>query len=73
MPNLLDSVFNRPCPHQFSWPNRRSEGGTTNFVRGVVSNTYMTDNGQRRENYHICSPATSNRCDPLCGLHAPGA
>lgn len=27
MPNLLDSVFNRPCPHEFSWPNRRSAGG----------------------------------------------
>jgi hypothetical protein len=27
MPNLLGSVFNRPCPHEFSWPNQRLEGG----------------------------------------------
>jgi hypothetical protein len=26
MPNLLGSVFNRPCPHEFSWPNKRTEG-----------------------------------------------
>lgn len=27
MPSLLSSVFNQPCSHQFSWPQRRSEGG----------------------------------------------
>ena len=27
MPNLLSSVFNQPCSHQFSWPQPRSEGG----------------------------------------------
>jgi PilZ domain len=27
MRNLLGSVFNRPCKHEFTWPNRRSEGG----------------------------------------------
>jgi hypothetical protein len=27
MPSLLSSIFNRPCPHQFSWPQCRSEGG----------------------------------------------
>ncbi len=27
MPNLLDSVFHRPCPHEFSWPHRHSQQG----------------------------------------------
>jgi hypothetical protein len=27
MPSLLSSIFNQPCSHQFSWPERRSEGG----------------------------------------------
>jgi hypothetical protein len=27
MPSLFSSIFNQPCSHQFSWPERRSEGG----------------------------------------------
>ncbi len=27
MQSVLSSVFNQPCHHQFSWPQRRAEGG----------------------------------------------
>ena len=27
MPSLFSSIFNQPCSHQFSWPERRSDGG----------------------------------------------
>src|SRR5204862_2522804 len=78
MPSLFSSIFNQPCSHQFSWPERRSDGGhcqvCIKFVPAVVISMCMT--GRRwlglRKSRHLGNLEHSLP-NLLHGFHVPNA